>query len=221
LVKAQAIEMAAGSSQPQLYRRALEVLKAHGIGPVRSVLDVGCGHGAFLGVLAARGFQVLAGCDGIDSPRDLPPGIAYQRVDLDTALPHGDETFDVVTSIEVIEHLENPRHHVRQLHRVCARGGVVLITTPNVTSIISRLSYELRGYFHYFGPRDYPAHITPVLPIDLERIFDEAGFTSREIMYSDWGRIPRVPWHWQDTALGRAICRGSLFSDQIVAIATR
>ncbi len=219
------IEMAGGTSQPILYALVLDFLASLKINPQLSVLDVGCGQGDLLYQLKLREFKNLFGCDGIKNPTRIPPGASYVQTDLRSErLPFQEQKFDVVLSIEVIEHLENPRAHVRELSRLCQNGGLVILSTPNVENWFSKLSFCLRGTFQYFGPKDYPAHITPVLPVDLKRIFVEAGLEDFSVQFSGQGRIPGFKTFWQQmggTYLGSKLFTGKAFSDQIFIIAKK
>jgi SAM-dependent methyltransferase len=69
-------------------------------------------------------------------------GDGYQATccDLSTqTLPYEDEYFELVILAEVIEHLTNPDHALREIHRVLKPGGVLLLTTPNLASWVNRL----------------------------------------------------------------------------------
>ena len=127
----------------------------------------------------------------------ITPLKAFKQADLNGALPYTDQSFAAVAAVELIEHLENPRRLIRESHRVLKPGGVALVTTPNLESFTSLISLVLRGYPSAFSEDNYPAHITPVLKIDLRRMFREAGFTNASTSWSGWGRIPGTPWHWQ------------------------
>ncbi|MHC4339615.1 MAG: class I SAM-dependent methyltransferase [Planctomycetota bacterium] len=60
-------------------------------------------------------------------------------------LPHDDGFFDPVTIRDVCEHLENFRHAIREAARVLARGGLLVVSTPNVLSMKSRWTFLTRG----------------------------------------------------------------------------
>jgi hypothetical protein len=62
-------------------------------------------------------------------------------------------------------------------------NGRCLITTPNQISLSSKLCLLLRGQFQHFQDSGYPAHITALLPIDLQRITTEAALAVRSISY--------------------------------------
>ncbi len=109
----------------------------------------------------------------------------------ESCLAYGDARFDAVAYIEAIEHLENPWLLVREANRVLKPGGVFLVTTPNVLSIKSRMSYLLNGYPNYFffgvvpGPgsdEELPIdHINPVGYLELRHILARSGFVVEAI----------------------------------------
>ncbi len=148
------------------------------------VLDVPAGEGAFAARARASGIEVQ--CGDLDVSRFTVKGVKCGQVDLNKRWPYASEMFDCVVSIEAIEHLENPWHLVREANRVLKTGGKFLITTPNVLSIKSRLSYLLYGYpnyFHYMieqhlSPRrESPIdHINPVSLLELRHILCRNGF---------------------------------------------
>jgi hypothetical protein len=70
------------------------------------------------------------------------------------------------------------------------------VTTPNQLSALSLLTLLVKGRFSAFQERDYPAHRTALLEIDLRRIAAECGLEDVEIAYSRRGRVPLTPWHY-------------------------
>jgi SAM-dependent methyltransferase len=85
-------------------------------------------------------------------------------------LPYPDESFDLVTCSEVLEHVENFRAVLREIRRVLKPGGLMVITTPNVLNMKSRLRYLVTGFASLFGPLPVKnqdrfntgGHITPI-----------------------------------------------------------
>jgi SAM-dependent methyltransferase len=107
-------------------------------------LDVSCRNGEVMRALAARGFEVR----GTRFERGLPPieGMPLDEgVDLTRGLPYPDESFDLVVLTEVIEHLENHRTALSEVARVLRPGGRLILTTPNIMRLDSRLSFMLSG----------------------------------------------------------------------------
>jgi SAM-dependent methyltransferase len=92
--------------------------------PNSLVLDIGCGPGRVLGVLARRGIR----CIGLDRSR-VSVGLAAERyhrpgvVADNLRLPFADETADVVISDGVIHHTENPRAAFAENCRILKPGG--------------------------------------------------------------------------------------------------
>lgn len=99
------------------------------------VLDVAAGTGYGAEVLAGRA-RFVAGVDGdakalVDARRVRRSGsIGLVRADAQR-LPFATASFDVVTSFETIEHLEDPRAFVAELARALRPAGVCILSTPN------------------------------------------------------------------------------------------
>ncbi|GAB3706414.1 bifunctional 2-polyprenyl-6-hydroxyphenol methylase/3-demethylubiquinol 3-O-methyltransferase UbiG [Nocardiopsis oceani] len=105
----------------------------------KRVLDVGCGGGYTTEFLDARGARV----SGIDySPKligaarhhaaETGKDIQYE-VGVAEELPYEDGAFDIVTCVDVLEHVRSPEQAVREIHRVLAPGGIFLYDTINRT----------------------------------------------------------------------------------------
>lgn len=154
--------------------------------PVRH-LDVGAGWGHLIQRLRQSHPQLRS--DGVDyNPAHSElPDLVIRHIDLNVdRLAFDDATFDLVTCTEVVEHLENFRHGVREIARVLKPGGIAVLSTPNVLTIKSRWAYLTRGFFTYFDPlpfhhdsRIYPGqrHISPLPYFYLAHALADAGFT--------------------------------------------
>lgn len=113
----------------------------------RLVLDLPCGEGAFLERLRAQGLEAR-GADLVN--RLVAPDARFTAADMNQPLPFGDAAFDAVVSIDGIEHLERPFDFVRECHRIVRPGGVLIISTPNISALRSRWRWLLTG-FHNKG----------------------------------------------------------------------
>ncbi|HUJ51124.1 MAG TPA: methyltransferase domain-containing protein [Bryobacteraceae bacterium] len=159
------------------------------------LVDVGCGQADLYHFVRSRFSRYV----GVDAARyeHLPEGAEFRQIDLDTArIPLPDESADVVTAVEVIEHLENPRDFVRKLVRLAKPGGWVIITTPNQLSLLSLLTLIVKHRFQAFQDVHYPAHLTALLEADLQRIAGECGLSQVEIGYTEDARIPLTAKHY-------------------------
>jgi len=107
------------------------------------VLDVGTGAGNLAHGLKEQGYEVSA--LDIDPSVCKHPDVEVTRGDIMEGLPYEDGSFDLVTALEVIEHMEDPFKAVREFHRVLKPGGLLLLTTPNYGNIEKRVYYLYTG----------------------------------------------------------------------------
>jgi SAM-dependent methyltransferase len=135
------------------------------------VLEVGCGEGYGTSLLAKSGFSIV----GLDIDEETIKNVSqkYQTQNCrfvwydGKKIPFDDETFDVVISFQVIEHIQDDFSFVKEINRVLKKGGKLFLTTPN------RL-YRLKPNEK---PRN-PFHIREYAPLDLrellKKVFNEA-----------------------------------------------
>ena len=127
-------------------RAVVEQIPSLGLSPGARILDAPCGGTAALTcALRERGFHTI-GAD-IDPEAAARLGSAFKNVDLDSPLPWSDQSFDAVISTEGIEHLENHFSFLREIHRVLKPGGTLVLTTPNITALRSRVRFFGSGFF--------------------------------------------------------------------------
>ena len=170
---------------PFLIRAVAEMVDdvpAHGA----SLLDVSCKEGDVLRSLHGRGFalrgtnfEAVGDSDAAAVPHapDGTPIPIDAGVDLRARLPYADASFDVVLCVEVIEHVSDHQAALGELARIVKPGGVLVLTTPNVMRLNSRLHFLLSGY-HKTKRRFIPFH-TPLdqayrfhnYPIDLPILY--------------------------------------------------
>jgi SAM-dependent methyltransferase len=185
-----------GISNDAILRMAIHALDRRGISG-GCLVDVGCGAGHFYYQVQDRFLRYV----GVDAVRyeGFPPQAEFCHLDLDSGrIPLPDESGDVVTAIEVIEHLENPRDFMRKLVHLAAPGGWILVTTPNQLSALSLATLVLKQRFVAFQDVHYPTHLTALLEIDLRRIAQECGLVNVAVEYSCWSRIPLTSKHYPD-----------------------
>ena len=146
-----------------------------------SVLDLGAGQGALSARLADMGFDVTA-ADIAPEDFGAPHSIKFERINFDNAGEFAEfvsrhmEAFEAVCGIEVIEHLEDQWQYVRNLVRMLRPGGLLILTTPNTTSWLSRIQFLVSGRFHQFGDADVVyGHIAPISPFELKTILERQG----------------------------------------------
>ena len=93
------------------------------------ILDVGCGTGANLEML--KQFGAAEGVDVSDDALEFckAKGLNVHK-GLAESLPFADETFDVVTALDVVEHLDDDIAGLKEMHRVLKKDGKTLIFVP-------------------------------------------------------------------------------------------
>ena len=113
------------------------------------VLDAPCGAGALSEELAKAGAIV----EGLDlAPIQASDyGATYKVENLETCTLQAD-CYDLILSVEGIEHLQNPMAWFEKISLALKPGGVLILSTPNPDALSSRWKVFLRGYPQYFSP---------------------------------------------------------------------
>jgi 2-polyprenyl-6-hydroxyphenyl methylase/3-demethylubiquinone-9 3-methyltransferase len=143
------------------------------------LLDVGCGAGLAAESLARRGFDVL----GIDAAADLiavardhggATGPAYRVAVAEDLVAEGTR-FQVVTALEVVEHVPDPAAFIRALIALLEPGGVLVMSTLNRTRrsfLVAKLGAEYVLRMLPVGTHDWRQFITPA---ELAKLTRDAG----------------------------------------------
>jgi 2-polyprenyl-3-methyl-5-hydroxy-6-metoxy-1,4-benzoquinol methylase len=130
----------------RIYRRILQKL-AESFPQKGCLLDVGCAKGVFLDVARRDGWQPV----GLEVS-SFASQYAQENFGLEVftgtleEAPWPDASFDVITMLDVIEHLADPSSALLQTRRLLKAGGIVVIETPNARSILhytAKLIYTL------------------------------------------------------------------------------
>lgn len=214
-----AAQASGGTSCEYIYDMFERVLRTHR--PVGKILDFGAGIGGLSRRLVGmRMFESVDCVDIMPAPEGLDRAVGWHSQDLNEPTGFACGSFEVIVSAEVVEHLENPRAVVREWFRLLKPEGLLLFSTPNNESVRSILALVCRGHYASFGDASYPAHITPLLRKDIDRILREAGFCEPFYFYTDYGIIPRLKQiSWQRVSCG-LLC-GMRFSDNFLAVARK
>ncbi len=128
------------------------------------LLDVGCGIGFFLDVAKERGWEVF-GTEFTDKAIEIceSKGITMHKGPLNPQ-NYSLESFDVITSFEVIEHINTPNSEVENISKLLRKDGLFYITTPNFNST---LRYYLGPKYNVIG---WPEHLSYFTPSTLENL---------------------------------------------------
>lgn len=150
------------------YNALLDELEA--FRKVNRILDVGCGRGYFLEEARKRGWEVY-GTEFSQTAVDLlrKKGIHAYHGRIGASAFEG-LSFDVVTSFEVIEHINTPNEDLHEIHRKLRTGGLLYLTTPNFNSL---MRYVLKSEYNVIA---YPEHLTYYTKRTLNNTVCKHGF---------------------------------------------
>ncbi|MBZ5499815.1 MAG: methyltransferase domain-containing protein [Acidobacteriia bacterium] len=166
------------------HRKVLEIFSRF---PSRGpLLEIPAGEGALAWQLHKMGYDVTGG--------DIDPGffkvasIPCIHLDMNRPFPVAAERFDFISCIEGIEHLEDQFQFVRECHRVLRPNGCLVLSTPNVLNLASRLKFLFSGFYslvprpiNEFSQVPVFDHINPVTYYQLRYMLHTRGFDIIEV----------------------------------------
>ncbi len=169
--------------------------------PSGSVLDLAAGTGAWLAQLRDVGFTDLNAVELYMAKYFRLDGVTPRLIDLNSDFTNQfDSRYDLVTAIEVMEHLDSPRHFLAQAHRLLTDNGHLLVTMPNIGHWKGRLRFLLQGEHRFFLENDYyhQRHISPISHVHMKLLLQETGFkliesTSAGSFVRQWKRLVSMP----------------------------
>jgi SAM-dependent methyltransferase len=190
------------------------VIKTFSNLPKGKVLDLGCGDGDYAKRLKDLGFDVVAG--DIDIARfKYKNEIEFKPCDITKEIPFPGDYFDYVLLMEVVEHLRNPYVVMPEINRIIKKKGSLILSTPNILNLKSRLRFLIEGAYEYFreppldqanNPNEiiFNLHIVPYRYQELEYLLSATGFKVENISssiyegYEGWFLLPIIRFQsWQ------------------------
>ncbi len=119
------------------------------IGKGERFLDLGCGDGVLASALKNQ-FQYIYGIElsGSGSLKSSSYGLQVILGDLNSPFfPLKDASVNCITTLDVIEHVDDPRLFVQEIYRVLKPEGVLILSTPNIRQVTRLFSLVIKGYF--------------------------------------------------------------------------
>jgi 2-polyprenyl-3-methyl-5-hydroxy-6-metoxy-1,4-benzoquinol methylase len=183
-----------GNSDFSVKKMAINALNTLPIDHFDTLVDIGSGSGTFSRLMAQQVKHTIL----LDAypPQNLGPGFTCYACDLNGVWPLKQGGVSLAVALEVIEHLENPRHFFRELNRILVIDGYVFISMPHNTNFFARLLFLMKGKHRYFQDNAYPAHITPLLAVDIHRITKETGFKLLSVHYNYLDVLPGLKFNF-------------------------
>lgn len=133
------------------------------------ILDIGCWDGNFLLKLKERWYSNLHWIDQYFDMKNTD--IDFSKQDINNGLLFDDNSFDAIFLLDVIEHVPNQFFLFDEIHRILKKDGLLIISTPNITSIIWKINFVVNDTLHWFGKWQVvdqylwlPWHISPFIP---------------------------------------------------------
>ena len=158
----------------------------------KKILDIPAGNGLVSLELKKLGAEIFSADINEESSE-------YIQIDMENRLPFENESFDAVVCLEGIEHIFHPEKLFAELARVLKKGGLLIISTPNVQSFYSRFQLLCTGYLFQFDPFDKiplnsvangdKGHISPVFYTQLRYYSDLHGLKT---LKPSGGRLKRI-----------------------------
>jgi|GEM_PF-3402380 len=136
------------------------------------ILDVGVGAGRMLRNLKYHGFNNLYAIDvDLQYKKHLAnEGIKVKQCNLEKdKIPFKDNTFDIVVSFHVVEHVRNSNNYFLEIRRVLKKGGLFICETPDFSKTYKKIFYS------------DPTHVTPLQLDSLKKVFKMYDY---EIIYA-------------------------------------
>ncbi len=166
------------------HKKVLEIFSRF---PARGrLLEIPAGEGALAWQLHKRGFTVTAG--DIDPSFFKVAPIPCIYLDMNRPFPLPDEHFDFISCIEGIEHLQDQFQFVRECCRVLRPNGHLVLSTPNILNLASRLKFLYSGFYslvprpiNEFSQVPVFDHINPITYYQLRYMLHTQGFQISEL----------------------------------------
>lgn len=134
------------------------------------ILDIGCCTGGLLNEARQRGWAV----SGIDpsvwacQTADKLHGLTIYNGTLES-FKGEEDSFDAITLLDVLEHVENPRSILKKAYKLLKKDGILCIVTPDYGSLTAKILGK-----RWWGIR--LAHLSYFREQDLSRLFQKTGF---------------------------------------------
>ncbi len=159
----------------QRYRLITSRIKTH---PGLKLLDIGCAFGYYLDLARLYGWDAT----GVEfNPQAVQEGRDTFKLDIRQGRVQDqgfkDESFDVITCWDLIEHLQDPKAFLQENNRILKTGGSLVLSTPDISSLPSKImgkrwmGYKTIEHIHFFSKEI------------LVKYFEKTGFELKECHY--------------------------------------
>ena len=142
--------------------------------PTKTLLDYGCGTGAFLAHAKKPGWTIT-GVEPADQPR-ASASVTTQAPIVSTLQQVSAQNFSTITLWHVLEHIEDIHFMLDALKSKLADNGTIFIAVPN------RNSYDAQKYKEHWAAYDTPRHLWHFTQQDIRSLMKQHGLTLQKIV---------------------------------------
>lgn len=175
----------------------------------KNVLDIGCGGGILADSMARRGAHVL----GVDlaakalkvaqlhAMEAQTPNVTYREISAEDLAAEQPGQFDVVTCMEMLEHVPEPASVVQACAQLVKPGGWVFFSTINRNPKAWLLAVVGAEYVLNMLPRGTHDYAKFIRPSELARDIRDAGLEQQEMRGLEHNPLTGRYWLSQDTSV--------------------
>ncbi len=203
-------------SRPGLHTTVMQILQPL---PRGRILDCPAGEGALAERLVSEGFAVQ--CCDLYAELFRLDDVEIKAGDLSGNLPYPAGSFDYITSLDGLEHIDSPPQAFREYKRLLKPGGHLIISVPNIMNVEERMKWLLFGYtshckplsvkskaqieYDTAGKNEIAVHANPIGYNELRYYLEKNGFEIQGV-YRD--RKKANQWlYWPIVAFIRLLAR--------------
>ncbi|WP_373279544.1 bifunctional 2-polyprenyl-6-hydroxyphenol methylase/3-demethylubiquinol 3-O-methyltransferase UbiG [Chitiniphilus eburneus] len=177
----------------------LDFIEQHATLSASRVVDVGCGGGILSEGLAQRGAQVT-GIDLAEKSLKIAklhlietgqPNVEYRHVAVEALAEEAPESFDIVTCLEMLEHVPSPASVVAACARLARPGGWVFFSTLNRNAKSYLLAVLGAEYVLGMLPRGTHEYARFLKPSELSRMARTAGLDTQALTGLHYNPVSR------------------------------
>ncbi|MCL4539387.1 MAG: methyltransferase domain-containing protein [Bacteroidetes bacterium] len=171
----------------RIEEKVFELVKSDFADKKIRILELAPGEGGLTQALIDDGYSNVEALD-INPQRFEAKGVKCHKGNLNEPMPFESGSFDLVISVEGIEHLENQYQFASELNRVLKENAHAIITTPNIINFASRIRFIMTGFYALavrpsseFEKNWVIEHIYPLTSWQLRHILHTNGLFIRQI----------------------------------------
>lgn len=156
-------------------------------------LDIGCGDGFTIRMIKPQGMITGVDVDPVMLRYAAARGIQTVNSDIRNIPMLDDNSFDLITCLDVLEHVEHPTLALAEAYRILRRDGFFILTTPNVTLTFRLLwwMWTNMGMGKYWKScphvHTYNLGKTTKTGLSLIECFRDVGFKPEQTLLTNWG----------------------------------